>query len=63
MIRECCVCGRREYMGIWRRKCNMDAQCRVSHGYCPDCYEEFMGRLDRLFQAGGKHTVAATVRS
>ena len=64
MIKECCVCGRREREGFWSRDHSMGEQHWVSHGYCPVCYQEFMERLDRLFRARGKkkYTVAATAR-
>lgn len=64
MIKQCCVCGKREHQGLWSRDFFTDEQRRVSHGYCPACYEEFMERLDRLFLARGKkkYTVRATVQ-
>lgn len=64
MIKECCVCGRREHQGHWRRNFSTDEPCRISHGYCPSCYEEFMDRLDRLFLARNqaKYAVVTTVR-
>jgi hypothetical protein len=64
MIKECCVCGRREREGVWSRDFSRDEQLRVSHGYCPACYEEFMDRLDQLFLGRGKKkcAVVATVQ-
>ena len=65
MIKECCVCGKREHQGLWSLDFLAEEPRRVSHGYCPACYEEFMDRLERLFLARGKrkYTALATVRS
>ncbi|MFZ5797370.1 MAG: hypothetical protein C4563_04935 [Desulfobulbus sp.] len=63
MIKECCVCGKQERNGLWSREPGSPEEYRVSHGYCPVCYREFMERLDRLFPVRGKLTLtfAATV--
>ncbi|HBI16052.1 MAG TPA: hypothetical protein DDY20_11150 [Desulfobulbaceae bacterium] len=65
MIRECCVCGKRERKGLWSRDYCPGEQVRISHGYCPVCYAEFMDRLDLLFMVRGqkKITAAAAVGS
>lgn len=64
MIKECCVCGKREHQGHWRREFFAEVRGRISHGYCPACYEEFMDRLDQLLLArgrSGKQGVAVSV--
>lgn len=53
MIKECCVCRKRERDGAWRPEQGVAGE-RVSHGYCPACYEEFMERLELLFLARGR---------
>lgn len=59
MIKECCVCRKRERDGSWRREQGVAGEW-VSHGYCPCCYAEFMERLERLFLArGGRQAVTA----
>ena len=64
MIKQCCVCGKRERNGCWGRDLYAGEQHRISHGYCPACYAEFMDRLDRMFLVRHKQkfTVSATVQ-
>jgi hypothetical protein len=46
MKRVCCVCRRVEQDGQWLKN-PVSAQQRVSHVYCPLCYEDLMDEIDR----------------
>lgn len=46
MIRICCVCRRREEEGQWRSE-KVGRDQRVSHAYCPGCYEGLMEEIER----------------
>ena len=47
MIRECCVCGKREFEGHWTRDRSAEGRRGVSHVYCPGCFEGVMDKIDR----------------
>ena len=47
MIRMCCVCGKIEIDEKWQRIPVLASQ-RVSHVYCPLCYEILMDEIERF---------------
>jgi len=62
MTTVCCVCQRTKSGKRWVKKQKAKDEGRTSHGYCPECYEATMARLQidhlaRQVQAAGKATV------
>lgn len=47
MIRMCCVCQKSEFEGQWQRIPAVAAK-KVSHVYCPLCYEDLMADIERF---------------
>ena len=47
MIKICCVCHRVEQKNIWVRPAVATVTDKISHGYCPACYQEMLLELDR----------------
>ncbi|MCL2790560.1 MAG: hypothetical protein FWD79_07935 [Desulfobulbus sp.] len=48
MIRECCVCHRVEQKGKWHADLIFGRHERLSHGYCPDCYDDLMVNIEEF---------------
>jgi hypothetical protein len=55
MTKICCVCQRVEHGSHWREDYQFGKGERVTHGYCPLCFDVIMAELmddrDDLFQA------------
>jgi hypothetical protein len=55
MTKICCVCQRVEHGSHWREDYTFDKGERVTHGYCPLCFDVIMAELrdgrDDLSQA------------
>lgn len=47
MIRMCCVCRKVENKGNWQDQPEAATEKKVSHVYCPPCYEDLMDEIDR----------------
>lgn len=47
MIKVCCVCGKIEQQGQWLGS-PLSTRPRVSHVYCPCCFDALMDRIDRF---------------
>lgn len=47
MSRICCVCGKVEIDGQWQLIAGTAIE-RVSHVYCPMCYEVLMDEVERF---------------
>ena len=47
MTRICCVCKKSEFEGQWKRM-PAGAVHKMSHGYCPLCYEIVMDEIERF---------------
>lgn len=45
MTTVCCVCHRTKSGKRWVKKQKAENERRTSHGYCPECYEATMERL------------------
>lgn len=48
MRRICCVCQRIEQEGEWRSVLLLAEDELVTHGYCPECFEEAMAEVAEL---------------
>ncbi len=46
MIRVCCVCRKVEKKGQWITTLSSTLQ-KVSHVYCPICYEDVLDKIER----------------
>ncbi len=46
MVRVCCVCRKIEQCGQWLRTAVYPGQ-KVSHAYCPACFDDLMDAIDR----------------
>lgn len=46
MIKVCCVCRKFEQEGQWQAKL-VPFWTKVSHVYCPQCFDDFMNAIDR----------------
>lgn len=44
----CCVCQRTKQHNGWK-KITVAPEEDVSHGYCPQCYQQFMQQVRRFF--------------
>ena len=44
----CCVCQRTKQHNGWE-KITVSPETELSHGYCPQCYREFMQQVRRFF--------------
>lgn len=44
----CCICNRVEHRGLWRYSNCLVEGAAVSHGYCPQCFNETMAEIDKL---------------
>jgi len=55
MRRICCVCQRIEQEGEWRSALFLSVDEMVTHGYCPECFDEAMAEVEELIGewAGG----------
>lgn len=64
MTTVCCVCHRTKSGKRWVKKEKPKDEGRTSHGYCPECYQATMERLqvDHLEQQACPTTEPATVR-
>ncbi|WP_028579755.1 hypothetical protein [Desulfogranum japonicum] len=51
MVTLCCVCGRIEQRGEWLDTSDLADNELVSHGYCPDCFNEAIQNIDRYEHA------------
>ncbi|MGV1097781.1 hypothetical protein ACUUL3_00010 [Thiovibrio sp. JS02] len=40
----CCMCQKVKHKGDWLEEAVED-QVRLSHGFCPECYEKTMARV------------------
>ncbi len=67
MITACCVCDRIKCGDEWVvSDINPSKMTDISHGYCPECFEEVMKQLEEyvsgqlLVAAASKLTVNAT---
>ena len=47
MNRMCCVCGKVKIDGHWQLIAGREIE-RVSHAYCPVCYETLMDEVERF---------------
>lgn len=47
MIRMCCMCRKIEQEGLWEKQQAPHTR-KVSHVYCPLCYEDLMDEIDRF---------------
>ncbi len=45
MLTVCCVCNRTKQEEEWGMEYLGPASLEVSHGYCPDCFDELMEEL------------------
>ncbi|WP_319550514.1 hypothetical protein [Desulfogranum marinum] len=48
-IKVCCLCNRVERNGIWRYSNRFVEGAVVSHGYCPQCFQETMAEIEKMF--------------
>jgi hypothetical protein len=48
MRRICCVCQRIEQEGEWRSALFLSVDEMVTHGYCPECFDEAMAAVEEL---------------
>ncbi len=48
MRRICCVCQRIEQEGEWRSALFLSVDEMVTHGYCPECFDEAMAEIEEL---------------
>ncbi|MFA6284113.1 MAG: hypothetical protein WC633_08230 [Desulfurivibrionaceae bacterium] len=46
----CCVCRRVKCKGGWLEEM-VESEVRVSHGFCPECYEKTMTQYSRAWTA------------
>ncbi|MFZ5774988.1 MAG: hypothetical protein ACOY3Z_05845 [Thermodesulfobacteriota bacterium] len=46
----CCVCQKTKQPNGWKKIAPAPGE-EVSHGYCPQCYGEFMRQVRRFFSA------------
>ena len=44
----CCVCQKVKRGGVWVKQ-PVATEGRLSHGFCPDCYEETLVRIHMSF--------------
>ncbi len=40
----CCVCQKTKSRNLWRKKA-ADPGTKLSHGYCPHCYQQLLERV------------------
>jgi hypothetical protein len=48
MRRVCCVCQRIEQEGEWLSALFLSVDEMVTHGYCPECFDEAMAEVEEL---------------
>lgn len=48
MMRVCCVCHKVERDGAWDSVTCFPENELVTHGYCPECFDEAMAEIDGL---------------
>jgi len=48
MTKICCVCSKVEQDGDWITVCVTTATERLTHGYCPICFDDVMDDLGRI---------------
>lgn len=46
MMRVCCVCHKVERDGSWESVACFPGNELVTHGYCPECFDEAMAEID-----------------
>jgi hypothetical protein len=46
MVKVCCVCRKFEQKGQWKNTIAITCK-KVSHVYCPLCFNDLMGEIDR----------------
>lgn len=51
MTTVCCVCHRTKSGKSWMKKRKTKGEERVSHGYCPECYQATMERFQIAHRA------------
>lgn len=51
MMRVCCVCHAVERDGAWEPVAPFPENELVTHGYCPECFDEAMAEMDGVAEA------------
>lgn len=60
MLTVCCVCKRTKRQGAWILEYSEPVGKPVSHGYCPDCFDDLMEKFPEISPDWRKETAVTT---